>query len=295
MRNKTPDKIALERAIKRLQMMQEWTTWQGRTWIGISFTHMMVTMALFQTSSTGIVLLIQKVVMGITVLLLDLGIMHYSHIIYKTKEAGLESPFRLWMTYQMMVWAEWIFNFSSLYSNRPAAAKMPGILSAGLSFLFGSIVTLSILNTPLIIDLLGRLATDHMSALAKIHQEEEEEIERKQREWEAEQERKAERERINQERRERRQASTVPPSHRLAPPSEDAVYTSKAGNVDDSLVILVDGKTKKIDARSADWLTMNTDQEMSYQDISDSLGGKPSKAYIGLSVKLYRESLVRRD
>lgn len=43
-----------------------------------------------------------------------------------------------------------------------------------------------------------------------------------------------------------------------------------------------------LDTRAADWMAMN-DRGVSYQKISDALGGKPSKAYIGRQINLYRE------
>ena len=287
---KAPNKIALEREIKRLQMMQDWTTLQGKLWIGISFTHMMVTMLLFRTTADGLWRIIQTGVIGVTVLLLDLGIMHYSHILYKAKEAGLETPIRVLLTYYIAVASEWVFNFASLYSNRPPAAKMPGAMSTGLAVLFGSFVTLSILNAPLLVSFLDKIIYDNLAAQSDLIKAEQAEQERKARAEREEQDRRDELARRNAERRERR--LLAPPStRRLGTVHEDDKYQPKAVNVDEKMVILVDGVDKKIDARAPVWLTMQAEQKMSFQQISDALGGKPSKAYIGATVKLYREYL----
>lgn len=294
--NKPPaNKITLEREIKRLQRMQDWTTLQGKIWIGISFSHMMVTMALFRTDSTGLWRLVQTLVMGITVLLLDLGIMHYSHIIYKTKEAGLETPIRPYLTYLMAVAAEWIFNFTSLYSNRPPAAVMPGFMSAALAFLFGSFVTLSILNAPMLVDLLDKIASFHVTALTDIAKAEQEEQERKAKAERDEEERREDLRRKNEDRRARRQLtgpSTIPENRRLPQVDEDDKYQPNAVNVASRMVVMVDEKPKAVDARAVGWLTLNVDNKMSAQAISDHLGGRPSKAYISLHIKLYREWLA---
>lgn len=62
-------------------------------------------------------------------------------------------------------------------------------------------------------------------------------------------------------------------------------------NVDGKIPLIVNGVERWIDARVPDWLTMH-DNNVSYEQISDSLGGKPSKQYIGALVKLYRDSLT---
>lgn len=293
MAEKQPNKIALEREIKRLQMMQDWTTLQGKLWIGISFTHMMVTMLLFRTTADGLWRIIQTIVIGVTVLLLDLGIMHYSHVLYKAKDAGLETPIRVLLTYWIAVASEWVFNFASLYSNRPPAAKMPGFMSTGLAVLFGSFVTLSILNAPLLVSFLDKIIYDNLTAQSKIIKDEQAEEERKAKEERDEQERREDLRRKNEDRRARRQLmppSTVPNNRQLPQVDESQKYQPASVNVDEIIVIQVGGKSKQVDGRAHHWLTMNN-AKMSYQQISDELGGKPTKAYIGLHVKLYREWL----
>ena len=62
-------------------------------------------------------------------------------------------------------------------------------------------------------------------------------------------------------------------------------------NVDGEMRLLVDGKSTKVDDRAPAWLTL-VDTGMSYQAISDSLGGSPSKQHIGKHVNLYKQWLT---
>lgn len=291
MHKKVPTKEALQTEIVRLRFMQRWTTWQGWIWIGISFVHMLATMVLFgRQIPPGPWKSAYTLAIGVSVLLLDLGIMHYSNVIYKSKEAGLEPPIRALLLYYIAVGSEWIFNFSSLYSNRPPPELMPGFMSMSLAVLFGSFVTLSILNTSMLVSFLDKIAYQHMADLSIIVKKEQAEVEQKAKADRDEQERKDELRRKNEERRARRQLpgpSTIPEKRQLPQVDEDKKYQPVSVNVDEKMMVLVDGRPKRVDDRAAVWLTANA--TMSYQEISDSLGGKPSKAYIGAHVKMYRE------
>lgn len=295
MSKKVQTKEALQAEIVRLRLMQNWTTWQGWIWIGISFIHMLATMVLFgRQIPEGPWKLAYTAAIGVSVLLLDLGIMHYSNVLYKAKEADIAAPGRAKLLYYIAVASEWIFNFTSLYSNRPPAELMPGVMSAALSVLFGSFVTLSILNTGMLVSFIDKIAYQNMAALNTIIQAEQDAADQKKKAAADDQERKDDLRRKNEERRARRQlpgSSPVPENRQLPQVDESTKYQPTAVNVDEKMVVQVDGAAKQVDGRASIWLTMN-DNKMSYQQISDSLGGKPGKAYIGLHVKLYREWLA---
>lgn len=69
----------------------------------------------------------------------------------------------------------------------------------------------------------------------------------------------------------------------------------KVVNVDKTMEILpapqVDNTMPKVDKRAKGWLEMH-EAGMTYDAISESLGGKPSKQYINKHVAMYRDSLV---
>lgn len=204
-----------------------------------------------------------------------------------------------WLGFWVCLGFEFTVNTGALWSALPAATVMPRVLAQAIAIFVGLLISLSIYNTGVSSNSLERtrrylIAVD-MAEAEKKRKQDEAEAERKAKAEHEEEERREDLRRKNEDRRARRQLtgpSTIPENRRLPQVDEDDKYQPNAVNVASRMVVMVDEKPKAVDARAVGWLTLNVDNKMSAQAISDHLGGRPSKAYISLHIKLYREWLA---
>lgn len=225
-KSRLPSLRAIQAEIKSIQSMQTWSTWQGYLWIGISFFHMLTTMVMFiPKTETSWLLAIETVVVGGMVLLLDLGIMHYSRVLHRAKASKTVVAGRILLTYTVAVMIEWVFNYSAMWPNRPGPDRLQPFFSWLICFLFASMVTLSIVNAPLLVELLERLL---LPKLDELEQALAEQAELEKKELLAEKEREAELQRREERRLARRNPGT-PRVTDVTPQRENTASESHKG------------------------------------------------------------------